>query len=92
MPTPAVNTFTSYHLNEKEAVISQQLSHLNVAFIQNLRSQIAEEKLALKFDPSTPLVFVQQEASLAGQLDILTYLLNCNEESQTQKSHNITTE
>lgn len=87
MPHPVPNSFTSYHLTEDEQRQAEQLSSLTVANIHNLRSNIAQEKLTLTFTNQQD--FIQQEAFLRGQLDILTYLLDCNENSQ-QFHHIIT--
>jgi hypothetical protein len=90
MPNPKLNTFSSYNLTEDEEKSGSQLSSLNVAMIQNLRSSIAEEKLNLVFTPNDVLSYTQQEAYLKGQLDILSFLLNQNEDSQ--QYHHITTQ
>lgn len=75
------NTFSTYELTAEEQVLSDQLSQLNVAKIQNLRSQIAEEKLNLVFTPNDTLTYTQSEAYLKGQLDLLTFLLQSHEEA-----------
>ncbi len=87
MSHPISNTFTTYSLSEEETKLGQQLSSLNVSVLQNQRAQIAEEKLNLVFTPNDVLSYTQQEAYLKGQLDLITYLLSCNEESQ--KFHHI---
>lgn len=81
------NTFTSHKLSEEESRLGSQLTQLNVAVLQNLRSTTAEEKLNLVFTPNDVLAYTQQEAYLKGQLDLLTYLLTTNEDSQ--KYHTI---
>jgi len=90
MPNPKLNTFSSYNLTQEEEKSGSQLSSLNVAMVQNLRSSIAEEKLNLVFTPNDVLSFTQQEAYLKGQLDILSFLLNQNEDSQ--QYHHITSQ
>lgn len=84
------NTFTTYTLSEAETREGHKLNTLTVAVIHNLRTSIAEEKLALKVNPESINTFLQQEAYLAGQLEILNYILQCNEESQ--QYHHITTQ
>lgn len=81
MPTKATNTFTSYALTTEESRKGAILSALNKLVVQNLRSKIAEEKLALTFTPNDTLSFTQQEAYLRGQLDILAYLLDMDEDA-----------
>ncbi len=82
MPHPTPNTFSSYTLTEQESRTGAQLTSLNVAVLQNLRSNIAEEKLNLAFTPNDIMSYTQQDAYLKGQLDILQYLLTANEDSQ----------
>jgi hypothetical protein len=81
MGTPIPNSFTSYKLTEDEQRAGHLLNNLNVAVFQNLRSQLAEEKLNLAFTPNDILSYTQQEAHLKGQLDILNYILAAHEES-----------
>ena len=83
MAHPSNNTFSTYKLTEEEQRNGSILSSLTVAVIQNLRSGIAEEKIRLTIDPNNTLSFIQQEAYLRGQLDILTYLLDTNDEQRT---------
>lgn len=83
-----LTSFTKFQLNEQEQRLGQQLTSLNVAVIQNIRSGIAEEKIRLTFNPEKVLEFTQNEAYMRGQLDILSYILDCNEDSQ--QSHHIT--
>lgn len=82
MSHPTTNTFTTYALSENEVKLGQQLTSLNVAVFQNQRAQIAEEKLSLEFTPNDVLSYTQQEAYLKGQLDLLSYILAANEDSQ----------
>jgi hypothetical protein len=80
------NSFTTYKLSEDEQRQGFNLTSLTTAILQNLRSQIAEEKLNLVFTPNDVLTFTQQEAHLKGQLDVLNYLLASAEESQNYNS------
>ncbi len=76
------NSFTSYKLTADEAKRGAQLNTLNLAVIQNLLASITEEKLNLPFTPNDIYTYTQQEAHLRGQIDILRYLIQSNEESQ----------
>lgn len=89
MAHPASNTFTSYTMSEEESRNGAVLSSLNIAALQNLRSSIAEEKLRLPFTPNDVLSYTQQEAYLRGQLDIISHLLDLNEDAQ--QYHHIST-
>ena len=72
-------SFTKLDLNPTEYKAGSTLTYLNIAVIQNLIADIAEEKLALKFTPNDVLTFTQQEAELTGQLGILKHLLSLHE-------------
>jgi hypothetical protein len=69
------STFTRYQLTLEETKNGQSLTTDNLYFIQNLICDAAEEKLSLKFDPSSPLQFAQREAELQGQIGILKMLV-----------------
>lgn len=69
------SSFLSYELTEDEMREGSTFSISQRAVIQNQIAAIAEEKIALTFDPSNPLVFTQREAELTGQIGILKYLL-----------------
>lgn len=88
MSHPKANSFTSYELSEDEQRAAHTLSSLNISFIQNLRAAVAEEKLALEFTPNDLNTFLQREAHLKGQLDVLNYILACNEEAQQHHNSN----
>ena len=77
--TPKATSFTRIELTEEETLSGFSFTPLNQAVIQNLIADIAEEKLTLKFTPNDVLSYTQQEASLAGQLDILKYLIDCTQ-------------
>ena len=83
------NTFTTYELTEEEAIQGAILTVSQKQIIQNYRANIAEEKLSLNFDPSNPQLFIQQEASLKGQLDVLNWLLDSSETAEEEALNNI---
>lgn len=86
MAHPIPSTFTRYHLTSEEQLSGQTLTTSNLQLLQNYICDAAEEKLALKFDPTNPLVFAQREAELQGQIGILKMLI----ELATQSSPSIT--
>jgi hypothetical protein len=93
MPLPKPNTFSSYTLSPEESMQGALLTSLNICVIQNLISQIAEEKVMLTYDPANPLVYAQREAELHGQILILQQLINNhNEATQTQLKLNLDTQ
>jgi hypothetical protein len=69
------NTFTTFKLTEEEQASGQTLTTNNLMVLQNLMASAAEEKLALKFDPTNPMEFAQREAELMGQIGILRLLV-----------------
>ena len=46
------------------------------AYLHNLKIEIAEAKLATKFNPDKQLQFVQEEATKTGQLQLIEEILN----------------
>ncbi len=70
------NSFSSYSLTDKELKEGSKLTITQVEVLQNRMSMIAEQKLQLKLDPEHPQHFIQQEAYMQGQLDILDAILD----------------
>jgi hypothetical protein len=70
------STFTRYKLTPEEQENGQTLTTMNLYAIQNFICDAAEEKLALKFDPTNPMQFAQREAELQGQIGILQLLVS----------------
>lgn len=73
-----VNKFATYHLSAEEIKTASAFNDFSRMLMQNEIARAAEEKVALKFDPSNPLEFCQREAELQGQIGILEYLLTLN--------------
>lgn len=69
------NDFSTYHLNDEEEIQGQMLTLTQRQVIQNLLAKAAEEKINLEYNPEAKERFLQQEASLKGQMDILRFLL-----------------
>lgn len=69
------NIFTSWELLPEETAIGYTLSPEQCAVIQNDIAEAATRRLSLKYDPSTPLQFVQEEAYLKGKIETLRYML-----------------
>jgi len=88
MSHPKVNTFTSYELSKEEYISGCTLNYLTLSVIQNLRSELAEEKLNLTFTPNNVLDYTQQEAYLKGQIDMLNHLLDLHEAAQLPTTTN----
>lgn len=92
MSTIRPNTFTSYDLTLEEELSGSILTLQQTQVLQNMLSSIAEEKLALEFDPMKPEVFSQAEAYKRGQLDLILYILEnseaANKELNSPKHNN----
>lgn len=76
---PQTNLFTSYQLTQEEEIQGQSLNYLQIASIRNQIAALAEQKVALKYDPDKPLEFVQREAELQGSISALTYLVSLSD-------------
>ena len=71
-------TLSMYGLTDEEALQGAILTLVQGAVIQNEIAQVAEEKLALRFDPEHPSLFMQEEAYKSGQIAALKYRLECS--------------
>lgn len=71
--------FVKFPVSDKEQILGQLLTNLNKQVLHNMRTEYAEEKLALKFTPNDVMTFAQQEAELQGKILILSYILDCAE-------------
>ena len=70
------HSFNKFEMSAEEYKAGCALTLSNQAVIQNLISDVAEEKLRLVLDPQNLTEYAQQEAYLRGQLDILNHLLS----------------
>lgn len=75
------NSFTSYDLTPEELLQGSILNTIQLQVLHNHLADYAEQKIALNYDPEHPLIFAQDEASLAGKIDILNYLIEASEAS-----------
>lgn len=71
-----INTFTQFNLTEHEQLAGTLLSMEQKMFMQTQLAQIAEQRLALSPTPESYTTFIQEEAYLKGQMDILKFLLD----------------
>lgn len=70
------SSFTKYKLTPEEELRGRILTEENKQVIQNHISDLAEERLNVRFDPLNPLAFAQREAELTGQIGILKMLID----------------
>ena len=76
------NDFASYQLTEQEELEGAILTITQKQVIQNYLSATAHEKNGLEYDPDSPATFVQQEASLKGQLDAYRFILAASDSAE----------
>lgn len=69
------NAFTSWKLTPEEFRAGMTFNIFQRYVIQSLIAEAALEKISLTFDPADPSVFIQREAELQGQINILQYLI-----------------
>lgn len=77
------STFENYVLTEEEFRQGSLLTALNKAVIHNLRTQYAQDRLQVRFDPAKPELFIQAEAELCGMITVLDYILAVAEAAET---------
>lgn len=79
------NSFSSYHLSEDDAQEGSILTMLQKQVIQNLLVARAEQKLSLELDPNNLSTYLQQEASLAGEIAAYQTLIANSEFAEEAK-------
>lgn len=72
------HAFSSYELTAEEELQGQLLGILNVAVLQNLLCKVSTDKLTLIYDTDKPDAYIQNEAYLRGQYDLINHLLDLN--------------
>ena len=77
-------SFTAYELTARETLESSIYTGLQQQVLHNHLSTYAEKKLALKYDPNDREVYLQQEAELTAQIELIQYLLVASETAQEQ--------
>ena len=82
MPVPKQSTFSAYEFTDEVLLNASILNHLQKCKIQTELSGIAEQQLALTFDPEHPGEFTQQHAFLTGQLSIYRTLLEASDSAE----------
>ncbi len=70
------NPFQAWVLSENEILQGSIFSNLQKQCLQNERAKLAAERINLKFDPSHPQEFIQQDAELQGKILLLGSLID----------------
>lgn len=68
--------FTNYSFTEEERKEAVKFSPLQQMYLQNLLGEKAHEKIGLTFNAADVVGFAQNEAYLAGQIELLELLLS----------------
>jgi hypothetical protein len=96
MATALETAFISWKMSLEEIKAARVLHPEQRMYYQSLQSDAAHQKMALVLDPYKPLLFVQQDAYLRGQIELLAMLLDGTDEkislpagavTQTQSSN-----
>lgn len=67
--------FSAFDLSEAELIVARTLTPEAEAYYQTLMADAAAEKIVLEPDAIKIMPFIQKEAYLRGQIDILNMLL-----------------
>lgn len=78
IPSP----FTFVHMDEMEKLSGYALTQVHEDVIQNDLAEIAQQLLTLSFDAEHPTKFLQEQAYLKGQLEMLQNMLARSKEAQ----------
>lgn len=78
------NPFQSWVLTPEEELLGTILTLNQKQVIQNRIAQYAQEKIRLKYNPSEPLKFLQEDAELQGQILVLQNLIDMSSEAESQ--------
>lgn len=71
----AITKFTRYEFTEQEFRDALTFTDVQRAYLQTMLAEKAEERLALEVNTAAINVFIQDEAYLKGQMELLTVLL-----------------
>ena len=74
--------FKSHVLNEEQLKTARNLSPETKMLLENLETEVAEQKLRLNLNMNDVASYAQSEAFLRGKLEILRELLNPTPEIQ----------
>lgn len=75
MPIQVPTQFTAWEFTQAELYAATRFSQLQLMLIQTLIAQAAQRKVNLKYDPSDPLSFAQQEAEATGEISAYEWLM-----------------
>ena len=77
--------FQSHVLNEEQLKTARNFSPETKMLLENLETEVAEQKLRLNLKMSDVASYAQSEAFLRGKLELLRELLNPTPEIQSEE-------
>jgi hypothetical protein len=77
-------TFTRYELTDLETLNGSILNEMQLQRLQNHLADVADQILALEFDPENPKKFLQDDSFLKGQMSFIRFLVDSSAESFAQ--------
>ena len=81
------SSFSSFNLSPNDQLTGACLNQLQKQVIQNHISAVAEQIIALEYNPADPGKFLQDDAALKGQLAAFRFLLQSSEDAEEQLRH-----
>ena len=79
MSTLIPNRFSTYELTAQEALQGAVLTTLQKHVLQNHLANAAMEQVNLEYDALNPTKFAQEQASLKGQIDAYSFILDSSD-------------
>ena len=83
------NAFRSFQLTPQEYQDARQFTDTQRALLQNDLAEKAEQRLALRLDPTQLHEFIQQEAYLVGQIEYIQQLLAASSQPAAQPTEQL---
>lgn len=74
------NKFSTYELSEEERVSGHSFSEYNLQVLHNEASLAAHEIIALQYDETSPMLYVQRKAYLQGKIDFVAWLMEVHQQ------------
>lgn len=79
MATALPNKFLKYELTPEEQIEARILSPATRMWLETMRTEFAEQKLVLSYNPKAPndhIAWCQEEAAITGSLNVLSQILD----------------
>lgn len=70
-----LSEFQRFELTPEEQQLARVFNEFQLANLHNLRTEALTNKMNLQFTPNDINLYLQNEAAIQGQINILTYLI-----------------